>query len=179
MGITLPPDLDPVLVVLLLGVTTDYTVFFLDGMRAQVAGGGPRIRAARLATAECAPRTRAAGVLGAAPAAPLVVARTKLLSAFGPGLALTVLPAMAVSMTLGPALMAIFGGLLFRPVPRWLRRQGVTRREGGGRGPSRSPGRWKLRTRADRLRPARPVALLIAAAGTAGLIVAAWNAHAI
>ena len=33
MGVTLPPDLDPVLVVLLLGVTTDYTVFFLDGMR--------------------------------------------------------------------------------------------------------------------------------------------------
>ena len=37
MGVTLPPDLDPVLVVLLLGVTTDYTVFFLDGMRARVA----------------------------------------------------------------------------------------------------------------------------------------------
>src|SRR2546430_6378411 len=30
MGVTLPPDLDPVLVVLLLGVTTDYTVFFLE-----------------------------------------------------------------------------------------------------------------------------------------------------
>ena len=138
MGVTLPPDLDPVLVVLLLGVTTDYTVFFLDGMRAQVAGGVPRIRAARLATAEFAPIILAAGIIVAAAAATLVVARTKLLSAFGPGLALTVLTAMAVSMTLGPALMAIFGGLLFRPVPRWLRRQGVTRREGGGRSP---PGR--------------------------------------
>ena len=125
------------LVVLLLGVTTDYTVFFLDGMRAQVAGGVPRIRAARLATAEFAPIILAAGVIVAAAAASLVVARTKLLSAFGPGLALTVLTAMAVSMTLGPALMAIFGGLLFRPVPRWLRRQGVSRREGGGREPTR------------------------------------------
>ena len=46
MGVTLPPDLDPVLVVLLLGVTTDYAVFFLDGMRARIAGGGPRVRAA-------------------------------------------------------------------------------------------------------------------------------------
>ena len=55
MGVTLPPDLDPVLVVLLLGVTTDYTVFFLDGMRARVADGVPRVRAARLATAEFAP----------------------------------------------------------------------------------------------------------------------------
>src|SRR5690242_14239701 len=179
MGITLPPDLDPVLVVLLLGVTTDYTVFFLDGMRAQVAGGVPRIRAARLATAEFAPIILAAGIIVAAAAASLVVARAKMLSAFGPGLALTVLTAMAVSMTLGPALMAIFGGLLFRPVPRWLRRQGVSRREGGGRGPGRSPARWNLRTRAARLAAARPVALLIAAAGIAGLLAVAWGAHTI
>jgi putative drug exporter of the RND superfamily len=179
MGVTLPPDLDPVLVVLLLGVTTDYTVFFLDGMRAQVAGGVPRIRAARLATAEFAPIILAAGVIVAAAAASLVVARTKLLSAFGPGLALTVLTAMAVSMTLGPALMAIFGGLLFRPVSRWLRRQGVTRREGGGREPTRSRTRWNLRTRAARFVAARPMALLIAAAGTAGLLAAAWGAHTI
>ncbi|HEX3304962.1 MAG TPA: MMPL family transporter, partial [Streptosporangiaceae bacterium] len=182
-GVALPPDLDPVLVVLLLGVTTDYTVFFLDGMRAQVAGGVPRIRAARLATAEYAPIILAAGVIVAAAAASLVVARTKLLSAFGPGLALTVLTAMAVSMTLGPALMAIFGGLLFRPVPRWLRRQGVTRREGGGREPARPrrtwEGRWNLRTRAARLAAARPMALLIAAAGVAGLLAAAWGAHTI
>ena len=47
MGVTLPPDLDPVLVVLLLGVSTDYTVFFLDGMRARLAGGEPRVRADR------------------------------------------------------------------------------------------------------------------------------------
>jgi len=191
MGVTLPPDLDPVLVVLLLGVTTDYTVFFLDGMRARVADGVPRVRAARLATAEFAPIILAAGVIVAAAAACLAVARTKLLSAFGPGLALTVLTAMAVSMTLGPALMAIFGGLLFRPVPRWLRRQGVTRREGGGRqsaGPRRTwarkearkeAGRWDLRTRAARFAAARPIALLIAAAGTAGLLAAAWGAHSI
>jgi hypothetical protein len=183
MGVTLPPDLDPVLVVLLLGVTTDYTVFFLDGMRARVAGGVPRVRAARLATAEYAPIILAAGVIVAAAAACLAVASTKLLSAFGPGLALTVLTAMAVSMTLGPALMAIFGGLLFRPVPRWLRRHGVTRREGGGRtpaGPRREwAGRWNMRTRAARLAAARPVALLIAAAGTAGLLAAAWGVHSI
>ena len=33
-GIVLPQEADPVLVVLLLGVTTDYCVFFLAGMRA-------------------------------------------------------------------------------------------------------------------------------------------------
>ena len=179
MGVTLPPDLDPVLVVLLLGVTTDYTVFFLDGMRARLAGGVPRVRAARLATAEFAPIIVTAGVIVAAASASLAVARTQLLSAFGPGLALTVLTAMATSMTLGPALMAIFGGLLFRPVPRWLRRQGVSRREGGGREAARPGSRWNLGTRAARLAAARPVALLIAAACTAGLLAAAWDAHAI
>ena len=70
MGVTLPPDLDPVLVVLLLGVTTDYTVFFLDGMRARLAGGEPRVRAARLATAEFAPIIVAAGVIVAAASSP-------------------------------------------------------------------------------------------------------------
>jgi RND superfamily putative drug exporter len=177
MGVTLPPDLEPVLVVLLLGVTTDYTVFFLDGMRARLAGGVPRVRAARLATAEFAPIIAAAGVIVAAASASLAVARTQLLSAFGPGLALTVLTAMVTSMTLGPALMAIFGGLLFRPVPRWMRRQGVSRREGGRREPAR--GRWALGTRAARLAAARPVALLVAATCTVGLLAAAWGAHAI
>ena len=104
MGISLPPDLDPVLVVLLLGVTTDYSVFFLDGMRARLAEGLPRVRAARLATAEYAPIIAAAGLIVAAATASLAVARTDLLRAFGPGLALTVLTAMVVSMTLEPAL---------------------------------------------------------------------------
>ena len=105
------------LVVLLLGVTTDYSVFFLDGMRARLAEGVPRVRAARLATAEFAPIIATAGLIVAAATASLAVARTDLLRAFGPGLALTVLTAMVVSMTLEPALMAVFGGLLFRRVP--------------------------------------------------------------
>jgi RND superfamily putative drug exporter len=96
MGVALPPDLDPVLVVLLLGVTTDYSVFFLDGMRARLAEGVPRVQAARLATAESAPIIAAAGLIVTAATASLAVARTDLLRAFGPGLALTVLTAMVV-----------------------------------------------------------------------------------
>jgi RND superfamily putative drug exporter len=174
-GVSLPPDLEPVLVVLLLGVTTDYAVFFLDGMRGRLADGvppslpqahpilprsHPRLRAARLAAAEFAPIIFAAGVIVAAATASLAVARSDLLRAFGPGLALTVLTAMAVSMTLCPALMAVFGGSLFRPVPSRLRQP-----------------RWNLRVRAARLAAARPMALLIAAACTAGLFAAAWGAR--
>jgi RND superfamily putative drug exporter len=175
MGVSLPPDLEPVLVVLLLGVTTDYSVFFLDGMRGRLAEGAPRVRAAWLATAEVAPIIVAAGLIVAAATASLAVARTQLLRAFGPGLALTVLTAMAVSMTLGPALMAVFGGLLFRRVPARLRLLSVSRRE--GMASPRRPSRWNLSMRSARIAAARPVALLIAAACTAGLLAAAWGAR--
>jgi RND superfamily putative drug exporter len=164
MGISLPPDLDPVLVVLLLGVTTDYAVFFLDGMRARLAEGVPRVQAARLATAEYSPIIATAGLIVAAATASLLVARTDLLRAFGPGLALTVLTAMVVSMTLGPALMAVFGGLLFRRVPVRPRRP----RPAGQRAP-------RARFTPARFAATRPMALLIVAACTVGLLAAAWT----
>jgi RND superfamily putative drug exporter len=165
MGISLPPDLDPVLVVLLLGVTTDYAVFFLDGMRTRLGEGLPRVHAARLATAEFSPIIATAGLIVAAATASLAVARTDLLRAFGPALALTVLTAMVVSMTLQPALMAVFGGLLFRRVALRRRRQG-----------SRDP-RARVRFTAARFAATRPIALLIAAACTVALLGAAWAAR--
>ena len=153
-NITLPPDLEPILVVLLLGVTTDYSVFFLAGMRARLAEGVPRAQAARLATAEYAPITATAGLLVAAGTASLVVARTQLLQTFGPGLGLTVLIAMVVSMTLCPALMAIFGKLLF------ARRY------------------WEFSmSKLARLAATKPVALLIVAGCVAGLVVCALGAR--
>src|SRR5580692_5876666 len=166
MGISLPPDLDPVLVVLLLGATTDYAVFYLDGMRARLAEGMPRVQAARLATAEFSPIIATAGLIVAAATASLAVARTDLLRAFGPGLALTVLTAMVVSMTLEPALMAVFGGLLFRRVSLRQRRHDAA----GQRAPR--PGLIAARFAAT-----RPMALLIAAACVAGLLGAAWAAR--
>jgi putative drug exporter of the RND superfamily len=162
MGVSVPPDLDPVLVVLLLGVTTDYSVFFLDGMRARLAEGVPKVRAARLATAEYAPIILAAGLIVAAATASLAVARTELLRAFGPALALTVLTAMVVSITLQPALMTVFGGMLFWRVRLRLRRQGT-----------RDPRAPRAGPTAARLAATRPVALLIAAACTVGLLAAA------
>jgi RND superfamily putative drug exporter len=47
-------------------------------------------------------------------AAGLLAARGGLLRAFGPGLAATVLVSMVVSLTLMPALLAVFGGSLFK-----------------------------------------------------------------
>jgi len=168
IGAPLPPDLDPVLVVLLLGVTTDYSVFFLDGMRRYLASGVPRAKAARLATAEVTPIVVAAGLIVAAATASLAVARTQLLQAFGPGLALTVLTALVVSMTLAPALMAVLGGALFGL--KWARR-----RPAQPRPTEPTPARPGLRVRTARFAAERPMALLIALACVAGLLAAAWG----
>ena len=74
-GITLPQDADPVLVVLLLGVTTDYCVFFLAGMRSRLTEGAGRLQAVRDSTAASAPIVVAAGLIVAAGTGALVVAR--------------------------------------------------------------------------------------------------------
>jgi RND superfamily putative drug exporter len=115
-GISLPQEVDPVLVVLLLGVTTDYCVFFLAGMRSRLAEGADRLQAVRDSTAASAPIVLAAGLLVAAGSGALIVAHGGLLRAFGPGLAATVLVSMVVSLTLMPALLGVFGGLMFRHV---------------------------------------------------------------
>ncbi len=164
MGASLPADVGPILVVLLLGVTTDYVVFFLSGMRARLAEGVPRLPAARQATAEFAPIILAAGLIVAASTASLLVARNQSLRDFGPALALTVLTAMAVSMTLGPALMSVFGGLLFRSVR--FRRLAPDAKAGAA--PDAAP----------RFAVTWPVALLAAVACIAGLLaIASFARH--
>ena len=168
MGLSLPADVWPILVVLLLGVTTDYSVFFLSGMRAALGNGVRRLPAARLATAEYAPIILAAGLIVAATTGSLAVAVNQSLRAFGPALGLTVLAAMVVSMTLAPALMSVFGGLLFRSVPAWRRGRMASGRE-GARAPRRIPGQ-NVRTWLARVGVSKPVALLVAAACTAGLL---------
>jgi putative drug exporter of the RND superfamily len=179
MHVALPPDVEPVLIVLLLGVTTDYSVFFASGMRNRLAEGLTTARAARLTTAEFSPIILAAGLLVAAGTASLAIAKMQLISAFGPALAVTVLTAMVVSLTLAPALIGIFGSALFWPGPHWYRkaRKAARRaRRAEARGaeparPRRSP--WKMREAVARFAAVRPVAFVIAAACTLALLGAA------
>jgi RND superfamily putative drug exporter len=156
-GITVPQDADPVLIVLLLGVTTDYCVFFLAGMRSRLAEGASRLQAARDSTARSAPIVLAAGLIVAAGTGALVVARGGLLRAFGPGLAVTVLVSMVVSLTLMPALLGVFGGLMFR----------------GTADDRPTAAGFRL----ARLAASKPVALLVAAGCVAGLVLAASGAR--
>ncbi len=156
-GLELPQEADPVVVVLLLGVTTDYCVFFLAGMRNRLADGADRLQAARDATAESAPIVLAAGLIVAAGTGALLVARDGLLRAFGPGLAVTVLVSMVVSLTLMPPLLGLFGGLMFRHVS--------PQRQASGRSPF------------ARFATSKPVALLVVMACVAGLGLAAAQAR--
>jgi putative drug exporter of the RND superfamily len=182
MHVSLPPEVEPVLIVLLLGVTTDYSVFFMSGMRDRLAEGMPRLQAARLTTAEYAPIILAAGVLVAGGSACLAVAHLQLISAFGPALAATVLISMAVALTLAPALIAILGNLLFWPGPAWYRRARwvarAVRREAARAvlPPPQPPSPWQFRERLARAATAKPAALLIAAACVAAMAAVGWKA---
>ena len=114
-GISVPTEVEPVMVVLLFGIVTDYSIFFLSRFRRKLAEGVPRLRAAEQATSELLPIIVTAGVTIVLASAALVVARVGFLQAFGPGLAMAVLVGLVVTITLIPALLAIFGQTLFWP----------------------------------------------------------------
>lgn len=156
LGLSVPSELEPVLVALLLGVVTDYSIFFLAGLREGLARGIDRLEAARRSTAEFGPVVMVAGLTVAGGCLALLAAELGLFRAFGPGMALTILIALAVAMTLVPACMAIFGRVLFWP---W-------------RGPPRVP-RPSARARPRPLTQAvvrRPLLVAVACAGVTILL---------
>ncbi|MCU1676161.1 MAG: hypothetical protein JWM93_919, partial [Frankiales bacterium] len=115
LHVAVPSDLEPLIVALLLGITTDYCVFFLSGMRNRLREGLDPRAAAIESTADVAPIVTVAGITVAAGTASLVAAQSPLFRGFGPGLGLTVLIGLLVATTLGPALIAILGRAVFWP----------------------------------------------------------------
>jgi putative drug exporter of the RND superfamily len=113
MGVAIPQETQPLLVALLLGVVTDYVVFYLSGVREQLASGAGRLAAAERAAARFTPIIATAGLTAAAGTGALLVARSPAFRAFGPGMALAILIGMVVAVTLVPALMAILGPAVF------------------------------------------------------------------
>jgi RND superfamily putative drug exporter len=111
--LTVPKEVEPVVVVLLLGLVTDYSIFFLSETRRRLYSGESRVAAARGAVAEVTPIVLTAGLIVAFGTAALTAGRLDFFRAFGPGLAATTLVTLAVSLTLVPALVALFGPRLF------------------------------------------------------------------
>jgi putative drug exporter of the RND superfamily len=161
MGTEIPREVQPVLVALLLGLTTDYAVFFLSGVRKRLVEGESPVRATYETARTVLPIVVTAGLIVAVGSGSLVIGNLGFFRAFGPGMAVTVLVTLAVATTLVPALLAIFGRAVFWP--------GLRTAE------SREPSR--RRRALGRFATARPVAIAFVAVTAAGLLVAASEAR--
>jgi RND superfamily putative drug exporter len=171
-GLSLEHEVEPIVVVLLLAVVTDYSVFLLSGMRGRLrAGEEPRAAAIR-ATAAILPIVLTAGVLVAAGLATLRLAGIGFVRALGPAMAIVVLVSLAVSVLFVPAAMGLLGRITFWPglgetgaVEPLLARAGAAVRRTVAAGTSRRLGAVPMLAIAV-------VALVFAATGLAGLTLA-------
>jgi len=114
-GITAPAELEPLLVALLLGVVTDYTIFYLSALQSQLRAGAEWRDAVTSAVSSYTPIVIAAGLTVAAGTAALLAASSEFFKGFAPAMALSVLVGLAVSVTLVPAVLAILGPAIFWP----------------------------------------------------------------
>jgi RND superfamily putative drug exporter len=153
LGFVLPGELEPLIVILVVGVVTDYAVFFLSAQRTLLRDGLDPRDAARMGARTVMPLVTVAGITVAAGTATLLVARLPLYHQLGPGMAIAVAISLVVSLTFVPAAVALMGRALFWPV-----RPG----EPGGDPRPR-------RRRLIRLAMRRPVAALVLLAAVGGL----------
>jgi len=117
VGFTVPAQLEPVLVALLLGVVTDYCVLFFSAFRDELRGGLDKKAAARAALRLNASIITVAGFTVAGGTIALLAAPFQVFRGLGPALALTVLVGLAVCLTLAPAVMTILGWRMFTVLP--------------------------------------------------------------
>ena len=109
LGLTLPQEIEPLVVALLLGVVTDYTVFFLSDFRDRLHAGGTPADCAQGAAAAVAPIVFTGGIILSVSLVALRTASVDFFRNLGPVLAITVLIAMLVCLVFVPALLALLG----------------------------------------------------------------------
>jgi putative drug exporter of the RND superfamily len=113
--VSIPQEVNPVIVALLFGILTDYVVFFVSGYRRRLAEGDDSLQAVTETTAELLPVIATASLMIAGATLTLLVSGVRFLAAFGPGNSVAVLIAAAVALTFVPAVLAIFGPRLLWP----------------------------------------------------------------
>ncbi|NHA69628.1 MMPL family transporter [Phycicoccus flavus] len=121
LGVAAPTELQPLLVALLLGVVTDYTIFYVTALRAQLSRTDDVDEAVELAIATYTPIVTVAGITVAAGTGALLAARSEFFASLGPAMTLAIVVGLLVSVTLVPALIAVLGPRVFWPgrlVPR-------------------------------------------------------------
>ncbi len=115
IGVAVPAELEPLLVALLLGIVTDYTIFYVAALAGRRRKGEDWDEAVAQAVGAFTPIIIAAGITVAAGTAALLAARSDFFRSFGPPMALSVLVGVTVSVTLVPALLAVLGHRVFLP----------------------------------------------------------------
>ena len=155
-SLTMPNELQGVAVALMLGIVTDYSVFYLTSAREGLRDGLPTREAVRRSTLLNTPIVFTAGAVVSFGVASLVLGTLGFFRSFGPGMAITVATGLLVSVLLVPALLRLFGPAIFWPGLR----QGT-------------PPEREWRTKVSHLATRKPVALLLALAVLAALGVAA------
>jgi len=115
VGIQIPSQLAPIMIVLILGVVTDYSVFTLTGMRARLHEGERRTTAVRDVASRVVPLVIAAALTVAAGTIALVGADLDFFHAVGPGMAVAVIVSGLVSISFVPALAGVLGRVAFWP----------------------------------------------------------------
>ena len=173
-SLTLPPPLEPLIVSLVLGVLTDYSVFYYTEMRLRLREGASPAEATRRSLQENTPIVGVAGLTVVAGTIALYISPVHVYRVFGPGLAISVAVGVAVAMSFVPALMAILGRSLFWP-GRVAPQQAQADPGGGGDAPAAAP-RASWFVRAITTRPGAAVAATLSIGGL--LIAAAPLTHA-
>ena len=110
-----PGELEPLIAVLVAGVATDYSIFFLSAFRDRLRERADPHAAARQAIAGVAPIVVIAGLSVVAGTATLRVADLNLFRQLGPGMALSVAVSMLAALLFLPALLACAGRAIFWP----------------------------------------------------------------
>ena len=133
-SISIPREIDPVIVALLFGILTDYLVFFASDYRRHLQEGMGSCEAVREVTTQLLPVILTAALMIAGATLTLLLSGVRFLAAFGPGMAVAVVVGAAVALTFIPAMLAIFGRALFWPSRAHRETRGTHPKERGPRG---------------------------------------------
>jgi putative drug exporter of the RND superfamily len=133
-SISIPREVDPVIVALLFGILTDYLVFFASDYRRHLQEGLSSCEAVTEVTTELLPVISTAALMIAGATLTLLLSGVRFLSAFGPGMAVAVIVGAAVALTFIPAMLAIFGRILLWPSKAHRETSGAHPKEQGPRG---------------------------------------------
>ncbi|MGQ0718229.1 MAG: MMPL family transporter [Pseudonocardiales bacterium] len=155
-GLVVPPEVEPVVVALMFGVVTDYSIFFLSHHRRHLREGLAGPDAARRAASEVAGIVGVAGLVVAVSTGALIFAELSFFRVFGPALAAAVLVGALVTITFVPCALALLGRFAMWPsIPR--PGPELTAEVRGGTAESRT-----MRARVARFAVRRPLGTVIA-----------------